>query len=97
MGVEFPSVIAALDLLAVKATVGERHAAMGAGIAQGESFAVSIPADYERGFEQHDFVQSVTGEFAAGNSAVPESVEHKRVRSLALGWFEFRHLSCSLL
>ncbi len=38
--VESPSVITALDLLAVEVSAGKRHAAMGAGVAQGERFAL---------------------------------------------------------
>ena len=97
VGVEYPSVIAALNLSAIEAAVGERHAPMGAGIAQGEGVSMRIPPKDEGRFEQHGFLQAVASQFTARQRAVPEAVQHERIRSLALGWFKFRHLSCSLL
>src|ERR1700674_280437 len=45
VGVECPAVVAAFDLLAVEVSAGKRHAAMRAGIAQGEGLAWSVASN----------------------------------------------------
>ena len=51
--IEPPAVIAAFHLLAVKVAMGKRHAAVRAGIVQGERPALAIAPDGQRSFEQH--------------------------------------------
>jgi hypothetical protein len=53
VGVESPAVIAALDLVALKASAGKRHAAVRTGVAHGESPALLVAANDERLFKQH--------------------------------------------
>jgi hypothetical protein len=45
VGVESPAVVRAFDLLAVETSAGKRHAAMRAGVAQGEGLALPVASD----------------------------------------------------
>jgi hypothetical protein len=77
-------VIAALHLLAVKVTVGERHAAVGTGVMQRKWAALTIASNRQRGLEQHGFLQLAAADLVAGQGAIPESVKHLGVGGFAL-------------
>ena len=57
--VEVPAVIAALEILTVESTAVERHAAMRAGVAQGEGLPEAVTADDERNFQQRRLAQLI--------------------------------------
>ena len=56
VNIELPAVISALDIFAVEAAAVEGHAAMRAGVAQGEGVSEAIAAKNEGDFEDGRFV-----------------------------------------
>ena len=56
-GIEFPTMITALNLFAVEPAARQRHTAMRAGVAQCKSSSVPIAAKYKRNFKQHGLLQ----------------------------------------
>jgi hypothetical protein len=60
VSIESPAVIAALDLLAIKLSAGERHPPMRTGIAQRKSASLPIASDDQRLLQQHGFDQLPT-------------------------------------
>ena len=82
--------VAAFDF-AVEVSAGERHAAMGAGVAQGEGLALPVAADDQRKFQQHGFVELVAVNLIGRQGAIPEAEEHERIGSLALREVEIGH------
>ena len=54
--VELPAVISALEIFSVEAAAVQRHAAMRAGVAQGEGLSQAVAADDERNFEQRRLI-----------------------------------------
>ena len=91
MNVELPAVIRAFEVFAIEFSGMERHAAMRAGIAQGEGMSLTIAADDERNLEQHGFMQLVAMDAVGGQGTIPEAGEHQRVGGLALREIEFGH------
>ena len=91
MNVELPAVISALEIFAVEAAAVERHAAVRAGVAQGEGLSEAVAADDEGNFEQRGFVELVAVDAIGGQSAIPEAGEHERVGGLALREVEVGH------
>jgi hypothetical protein len=69
----------------------QRHAAMGAGVAQDEGLILAVASDDQRDFEQRGFVELVTVDAVGRQGAIPEAGEHERVGRLALGRVEFGH------
>ena len=91
VNIELPSVIRALEILTIEFSGIERHAAMGAGIAQGEGMSLTIAADDEGNLKQRGFMQLVAMDAVGGQGAIPEAGEHQRVGGLALREIEFGH------
>ena len=91
VNVELPAVVSALEIFTVEVAAVERHAAMRAGVAQGEGLALAVAADDQRNFEQRGFVQLVAMDAIGGQGAIPEAGEHQRVGGLALREVEVGH------
>ena len=89
--VELPSVVSALEVLAVEAAAVEGHAAVRAGVAQGEGLSDAVAADDEGNFEQRRFVKLVAVDTIGRKGAIPETGEHERVGGLALREVEVGH------
>ncbi len=66
MNVELPAVVSALEVLAVEAAAVEGHAAVRAGVAQGEGLANAVAADDERNLEQRRFIKLVAVDAIGG-------------------------------
>src|SRR5580658_929279 len=86
VSVEPPAVVGAFDLLAVEVSAGKRHAAMRAGIAQSESFALPVASNDERLFEQRGLGELSGAKLTSRNSAIPEAEQHQRIGRLGLDW-----------
>ncbi len=91
VGVEPPAVVSALDLLSIELPAMQGHAAVWAGVTQGEGLSLMVATEYQRDFEQHGFLKLVAMNAVGWHSAIPEAGEHERIGHLALGGFEFRH------
>ena len=90
VSVELPAVVAALDLLAVEGSVGKRHAAMRAGIVQGEGRpARSRPRT--SGVSSSMVFSSLRAELVARQGAIPEAKQHQGIGCLALEGSVFKH------
>src|SRR5882724_243443 len=79
-GVETPAVITAFEDFAVKVAVGERDAAVRAGIAHGKGLAFAGASEDERDFEEHRGGQVVAADFAAAQGGIPEIPEEAWIR-----------------
>jgi hypothetical protein len=84
VSVKPPTVIAAFHLLAVKVSVGKRHAAMRTGIMQSKRTPLVVPSDGQGGLKQRGLLQAVATYLAARQGAIPEAVEHQGVWRFAL-------------
>jgi L,D-peptidoglycan transpeptidase YkuD (ErfK/YbiS/YcfS/YnhG family) len=93
MSCELPSVIGALDILAIKLAATKWHATVGAGVTQSKGTAFAIAAYYERNLQQHRFMKLVAVRAVGRQGAIPKAREHERIGRLALGKVEFRHES----
>jgi len=91
VGVEPPAVVSALDLLSIELPAMQGHAAVRAGVTQGEGLSLTVATQYEGDFQQHCFLKLVAMHAVGWQSAVPEAGEHERIGRLALRGFEFRH------
>ena len=89
--VELPAVIAALEIFSVEFSAVERHAAMRAGVAQGERLSLAIASDDERNFQQRRLVKLIAMNAIGGQRAIPEAGEHQSIGGLALREVEFGH------
>jgi hypothetical protein len=54
--IELPAVVATLEILSIESAAVQRHAAMRAGVAQGEGLLPAVATDYERDFQQRRLV-----------------------------------------
>ena len=79
VAVEFPAVITALDRFAVAMAVRKRHAAMRAGVTEGEGSALRVASDDERDFEEHCRAQIASANFAGAQGGIPEVPEHAEI------------------
>jgi hypothetical protein len=91
VGFEPPAVVSAFDLLSIELPAMQGHAAVWAGVTQGEGPSLMVATQYQRDFEQHGFLKLVAMNAVGWHSAIPEAGEHERIGHLALGGFEFRH------
>jgi hypothetical protein len=91
VGVEPPAVVSALHLRSIESPAMQGHAAVRAGVTQGEGLSLTVATQYQRDFQQHCFLKLVAMNAVGWQSAVPEAGEHERIGHLALGGFEFRH------
>jgi hypothetical protein len=91
VNIELPAVVSALEVLAVEATAVQGHAAVWAGIAEGEGLSGAVAADYQGDLEQRRFVQLIAMNAIGGQRAIPEVGEHQRVGGLALREVEVGH------
>src|SRR5229473_1561991 len=75
VGVEPPPVVGAFDLLAVELSIGKRHTAMRAGVAEGKGLALSVASNNQRLFEQHSlcYCELSATELTGRQRAVPET------------------------
>src|SRR6266849_4539051 len=91
VGVKSPPVVGTFDLLAVELSIGKRHPAMRAGVAQGERLALSVASDNQRLFEQRGLGEMSATELTSRQRTVPETEEHERIGRLGLEWEVVRH------
>jgi hypothetical protein len=70
-------VVGTLDVLSVKISAVQRHAAVGTSITQGERTAGAIASDEEWDFQQHRLVELVAMNAVGGQGAIPEAGEHE--------------------
>jgi hypothetical protein len=89
--IELPAVVSALEILAVESAAVEGHAAMGAGVAQGEGLSDSVATNDERNLQQGRLMQAIAMDSIGGQSAIPEAGEHERIGRLPMGRVEFGH------
>src|SRR5229473_6390059 len=75
VSVESPPVVGAFDLLAVELSIGKRHTAMRAGVAEGKGLALSVASNNQRLFEQHSlcYCELSATELTGRQRAVPET------------------------
>jgi hypothetical protein len=91
VNVELPAVVSAFKVLAVEASAVEGHAAVRAGVAQGERLSEAVASNDEGDFEQRRFVKLIAMDAIGGQGAIPEAGEHERVGGLALREVEVGH------
>src|SRR3954469_11763897 len=72
---EAPTVVAALHLLAIEASVGERNTSVRAAVAHGEGRAIAFASDHQRRTEQHRRVHRLSADCARSQRAIPEAVK----------------------
>src|SRR3954468_9424483 len=72
---EAPAVIAALHLLAVESSVGERDTTVRAAVAHRKSSTVALAPDHQRRSQQHHWLHPLAADLARTQRAVPESVK----------------------
>jgi len=89
--VELPSVIGAFEIFTIELAGVERHAAVRAGVAEGEGMVLAIASDDKGNLEKRGFVELVAMNSIGGQRAVPEAGEHQGVGGLALREIEFGH------
>ena len=89
--VELPAVVAALKILSIETAAVERHAAMRAGVAEGEGMTKAVAAKDEWDFEQRGFIELIAVNAIGGQGAIPEAGEHERVGRLAVREVEVGH------
>jgi hypothetical protein len=75
----------------------ERHAAVGAGIAQSEWLSHPITPNHQRDLQQGCPVQLIAVHAISRESTIPEAGEHERISGLALREIKFGHGYCRLL
>jgi hypothetical protein len=84
-------VISALEILSVEAAAVERHAAVWAGVAQGEGLSDAVAAEDEGNLEQCRLIEVVAVNAIGGQGAIPEAGEHECVGGLAWREVEVGH------
>ncbi len=89
LAVELPAVIAALQLRAVKLSIGERNATVRARISQRKRASALIASNHERNAEKLCLFQTQPFHAIAGQRAVPEAVQQQCVGSLTLRGIAF--------
>lgn len=84
MRVEFPTVIAAFDLLPIELPARERHTAVRASVAQSKGTAIRIATNHQRNLQQRGLLDLASMNAVRRQSAVPKAGKHERIRRFAL-------------
>jgi len=93
MRIEFPAVIAALDLPAIKLSTRERHATMGTRVLQSEGASLPITPNDHRDFQQRGFDHMPPRNVITWQAAIPKTKEHHGIRAGRFWTLDFRHLN----
>src|SRR6516165_3593793 len=87
--IEPPTVIAAFHFAVLQAAVGKRHAAVRAGVVQGERLSSSIAPENQGRLEKQGFGETVRDQLPARHGPIPEAEEHQRVEPMTIGRIRF--------
>jgi hypothetical protein len=82
---EFPAVVATFEMMPVEPTFRERHAAMGATIAQRKWTSLGIAPQHQRDAEQHNRLQPALAHTFSAQRGIPEPAQQAVVTATRFG------------